>query len=322
MQAIVLKDTGAPSNLKLVNIAEPKIQKDDVLIKQTTIGINFSDICYRKGIYKTKALPAIIGMEGCGIIEKIGSGVKNFKVGERVAYATGPVGSYREKRAINNNFIVPIPDAVTDEQVAATLHKGLVVHTLLHRAYMAVRSQRILVHSAAGGVGHLLCQWAKHLGLEVIGTVGSNEKVTFASHIGCDLVINRGQEDMIDKIIKFKDGAGVGAAYDSIGKDTLENTLKCIWAMGICVSYGESSGAPNPVDLKYLESRSTYITKPIMAFYKADPVELRLAAAEVFAAIEQKVLKPKITSFDFKDAAKAHELLESKKSVGSIILKL
>lgn len=322
MQAIVLKDVGDPSKLKLAKVADPKIRKNDVLIKQTAIGVNFSDICYRKGTYKTKKLPAIIGMEACGVIERVGSGVKNFKVGERVAYATGPIGSYREKRAISQNFIVPVPDSVTDEQAAATLHKGLVVHTLLHRAYMAVRSQRILVHSAAGGVGHLLCQWAKHLGLEVIGTVGSKEKVDFASNIGCDLVINRESDDMISKIAQFKDGTGVGAAYDGIGKDTLEQTLKCVWAMGICVSYGESSGQPAPVDLKYLAPRSIYLTKPIMAFYKAEATELRLAAAEIFAAIEQKVLKPKITSFPLKDAAKAHKLLESKKSIGSIILKI
>lgn len=321
MQAIVLKEVGSPSKLKAVKLADPKIRKNDILIKHTTIGVNFSDICFRNGTYKMRKLPAIIGMEGCGVIEKIGSGVKNFKVGERVAYATGALGSYREKRAVNQDFVLPVPDSVSDEQAAACLHKGLLVHTLLHRTYLAARSKRILVQSAAGGVGHLLCQWARRLKLEVIGTVGSPEKVDFASHF-CDMVIDRSTENIVDKVAKFKDGTGVGAAYDSVGKDTLEKSIKCIWPMGICINYGESSGKPNPLDLKYLDIKSTYLTKPSMALYKANPTELRLAGAEVFAAIEQKILKPKITSFAFKDAAKAHQLIESKKSIGSIILKV
>jgi NADPH:quinone reductase len=312
MQAIVLHKTGDASHLK----------KDEVVIKQTAIGVNFFDISFRKGQYKLPQMPAVIGMEAVGIIEAVGSNVTNFKVGERVAYATGGTGAYTEKRAIHQHHLVIPPQSLSDEQVVAVLHKGLTAHALLHRVYIAVRAKKILVTSAAGGVGHLLCQWARHLGLEVIGAVGDDSKIGAAQGFGCSHVINYKTKNLVEEVARITDHGGIGVVYDSVGKDTLEKSLECLWPMGMCVSFGESSGSSEKLDLNRLVTNSLYLTRPTMALYKANRVELALSANEVFAAVEKGILRPQITSFDFKDIKKAHQLLESRSSIGSIVLKV
>lgn len=322
MQAIVLHKTGDAGHLKIEKIEDPKPKKDEVVIKQTAIGVNFFDVCFRRGQYHLEKMPTILGYEACGIIETIGSEVKDFKVGERVAYATGGLGAYAEKRAINQRHLVLVPNNLTDSQIAGSLLKGLMAHTLLHRVYIAKRAQKILIHAAAGGVGHILCQWAKYLGLEVIGAVGSDEKISFARNNGCDHVINYKTQNLVEEVAKITSEGGVGLVYDSVGKDTLEKSLECLWPMGICVSFGESSGSCEKLDLNHLVANSLYLTRPTLALYKANPVELKLAAAEVFAAIEQGILKPKVTTYAFKDVAKAHQDLESRATTGSLVLTL
>jgi NADPH2:quinone reductase len=320
MQAIVLHKTGEAGNLKLEKIEDPKPKKDEVLIKQTAIGVNFFDVSFRRGQYKVEKMPAILGQEACGIIEAIGSGVTNFKVGERVAYATGGLGAYAEKRAINQNYLVIPPKDLSDIQVAASLYKGLMAHALVHRVYIAARAKKILVNAAAGGVGSLVCQWAKYLGLEVIGAVGDDKKIATAQANGCSYVINYQKQNLIEEIAKITDHGGVGLVYEGVGKDLLEKSLECLWPMGMCVSYGEASGSVEKLDLNRLVGNSLYITRPTMALYKSNRVELTLSASEVFSAVRKGVLRPQITTYNFKDVAKAHKALESRSTTGSLVL--
>lgn len=320
MQAIVLHKTGDASSLKIEKIEDPKPKKGEVLIKQTAIGVNFFDVCFRRGQYKLSKLPATLGMEACGVIEAVGPEVVDYKVGERVAYATGGIGAYAEKRVINQNFLVIPPKELTDVQVAGSLLKGLMVHTLLHRVFIAARAKRVLVHSAAGGVGHLLCQWGKNLGLEIIGTVGSEEKSFAAKSFGCDHVINYKEKNFVDEVANITNHDGVGLVYESVGKDTLEKSLECLWPMGMCISYGESSGNIDKLDLNRLIPNSLYITRPTLGLYKSNRIELVLAANEVFAALQEGVIKPKITTYAFKDIVRAHQDLENRKTIGSLVL--
>jgi len=261
-------------------------------------------------------------MEACGIVEEIGAGVTDFKVGERVAYATGGIGAYAEKRVIGQQHLVVPPKNLSDAQVAGVLFKGLTAHALLHRVYIAKRAKRILVYAAAGGVGHILCQWAKYLGLKVIGAVGSDNKFSIAKANGCEHVVNYASQNIVEAVAKITDHGGVGLVYDGIGKDTLEKSLQCLWPMGMCVSFGEASGSTEKFDLNQLVANSLYITRPTMALYKANRVELTLSADEVFAAVGKGIVKPQITSYDFKDVAKAHRDLESRATTGSLVLTL
>jgi len=320
MQAIVLHKVGDAGNLKLEKVGDVKPKRNEVLIKHTAIGVNNFDLAFRSGRYKLSKLPAVLGMEACGIIEEVGADVRDYKVGERVAYATGGIGAYAEKRVIDANFLVVPPSNLTDVQVAGTLFKGLTAHALLHRVYISKRAKRILVHSAASGVGHILCQWAKYLGLEVIGTVGSDEKTNFARTHGCDHVINYRSKNFVSEVARITNNEGVGLVYDSVGKDTFEKSLQCLWPMGMCVTFGESSGACDKFDLNQLLVNSLFVTRPTMALYKANRIELVLSADEVFAAVSKEIVKLKITTYKFSDVAKAHRDLESRNTVGSLVL--
>jgi NADPH:quinone reductase len=321
MQAFILNQTGGCDVLKLTKTENPKPKQGEVVVKHTAIGVNFFDICFRRGQYKISKMPSGLGFEACGFVEAVGPGVVDFKVGTRVAYATGPLGAYAERRAIDQHHLIIPPKNLTDVQVAGSLTKGLMAHTLLHRVYTASRAKKVLVHAAAGGLGQLLCQWSKYLGLEVIGTVGSDNKIPLAQANGCSHVINYKTHDFVEEIAKITDHHGVGLVYDGVGKDTLEKSLDCLWPMGMCVSHGEASGNIEKFDLNHLLLNSLYITRPTLALYKSNRIELTLAANEVFAALTKGILRPQITTFAFQDAAKAHELLESRASTGSLVLK-
>jgi NADPH2:quinone reductase len=322
MRAFLLEKTGEHTNLKLKNIEEPKPLPNQVLIRHTAIGINYFDVLFRNGSFKLNHNPAILGIEACGIIEKVGKNVTDYKVGERVAYATGPLGAYAEKRVIDQHFLITPPKNLSDEQIAGSLLKGLMAHTLLFRVYLAAKMRRVLIHSAAGGVGHFLTQWAKHLGLEVIGTVGSDAKVAIAKSFGCNHVINYSNKDFLNEVDEITKGGGVGIVYDGVGKDTIEKSIDCLWPMGVCVSYGESSGSTPPINLDSLLANSLYITRPLLAFYKSRRPELVLSAGEIFALISKGVLKPNITTYSFDQIPQAHLDLESRKTTGSLVIKL
>jgi len=322
MQAIILHKTGDASHLKIETVEDPKPKTGEVLIKQNAIGVNFFDVAFRRGQYKLEKFPATLGMEACGIIEAVGPDVTDFKVGDRVAYATGGIGAYAEKRVIDQKHLVIPPQSLTDTQVAGVLYKGLTAHALLHRVYIAKRAKRILVFAAAGGVGHILCQWAKYLGLEVIGAVGSSAKVGIAQANGCNHVFNYKSENIVEAVAKITNSDGVGLVYDGVGKDTMEKSLECLWPMGMCVSFGEASGSVEKFDLNHLVANSLYLTRPTMALYKANRIELALSADEVFSAVAQGIVKPQITTYAFKDFAKAHHDLESRATTGSLVLTL
>lgn len=322
MKAFILNKPGNYKDLKLTDIENPKAKKNEVVIRHKAIGINHFDVCFRNGSYRVDNFPAILGLEGCGIIEEIGSEVKDYRVGERVAYATGGIGSYAEKRAINQQFLVTPPDSLSDVQVAGSLLKGLMAHTLLYRAYIASRAKKILIHSVAGGVGHIMCQWAKYLGLEIIGTVGSDEKISFAKSLGCDHVINYKNKDFLAEVDFVTKSGGVGIVYDGVGKDTILKSISCLWPMGVCISYGEASGPAPAIDLNHLLFNSLYITRPTLALYKAPRVELVLSANEVFKNIEKGVIKPSLTSYKFTDLPLTHKNLEERKNKGSLVVTL
>ena len=322
MKAFIIKKPGKVSHLELKNIEEPVPQRNEVVVRHTAIGINHFDICFRNGFYKLNKTPAIIGIEACGIVESFGKDVKDYKVGERVAYATGPIGAYCEKRAIRQDYLIIPPTSLSDQQIAGSLLKGLMAHTLLFRVYIAARAKRILIHSAAGGVGHLLCQWARHLGLQIIGTVGSDNKIAMAKSFGCDAVINYQKQNFLEEVDKITKGGGVGIVYDGVGKDTIHKSIDCLWPMGMCVSYGEASGMAPPINLNALLLNSVYITRPVLALYKAKRMELVLSANEVLRAVENGILKPNITTYNFDQIPQAHLDLESRNTSGSLVVKL
>ena len=322
MQAFLVGTAGKASNLKLQDIEEPQPKRNQVIIKHTAIGINHFDICFRNGFYPLSKTPAILGLEACGIIESCGKDVKDYKIGERVAYATGPIGAYAKKRAIDQDYLITPPKSLSDEEIAGSLLKGMMAHTLLFRVYLAARAKRILIHSVAGGVGHLLCQWARHLKLQVIGTVGSDAKITSAKSFGCNAVINYQKKDFLNEVDTITKGKGVGIVYDSIGKDTLQKSIDCLWPMGICVSYGESSGSAPEINLNSLLFNSLYLTRPTLAMYKAKRIELVLSANEVLKSVESGILKPNITTYQFDQIPQAHLDLESRATVGSLVIKV
>ncbi|MFT6106528.1 MAG: NADPH2:quinone reductase [Rickettsiales bacterium] len=322
MRAFLLNKTGARTNLEIKNIEEPHPHPQQVLIRHTAIGINYFDVLFRNGAFKLGQMPSILGIEACGIIEKVGKDVVDYKVGERVAYATGPLGAYAEKRAIDQHFLITPPKNLSDEQVAGSLLKGMMAHTLLFRVYTAAKMKRILIHAAAGGVGHFLCQWAKHLGLEVIGTVGSDAKVQIAKSFGCDHVINYSNKDFLSEVDEITKGGGVGIVYDGVGKDTIKKSIECLWPTGMCVTYGESSGESPPINLDSLMANSVYVTRPLLASYKSRRPELVLSSSEVFSLISKGILKPNITTYNFDQIPQAHADLEGRKSTGSLVIKL
>lgn len=317
----ILSQPGDPNNLKLAKNEEKIIpRKNEVVIKQTAIGVNYFDIHFRKGDYGLSKLPAVLGMEACGVIEAVSDSVTDYKVGDRVAYAIGTMGAYTRRRSIKQNLLVKVPKEIPDTIVAGSLFKGLMAHTLLNRVYVASRVKRILVHAASGGVGQFLCSWARHLGIEVIGTVGHDKKIPFAQKFGCSYVINYRTQDFLKEVERLTDGKGVGIVYDGIGKDTLLKSLNCLWPMGICVSYGEVSGQIPPFDINHLLFNSLYLTKPTLALYKSNRAEYALAAAEVFELIKKGILVPKITTHKFEDLPSVHAQMEKRATVGSQVL--
>jgi len=322
MQAIMIEKTGDVNVLKIKKVDDPKPKQEEILIKQTAIGVNFFDICFRRGQYPLSQTPACLGMEACGIVEAVGEGVTELKIGERVAYATGGIGAYAEKRTIHQSHVIKVPDYISDIEVAGSLFKGLVAHSLLHRVFIALGTKRILIHSCAGGVGHILSAWAKHFELEVIGTVGDDRKISFAKANGCDHVINYSNSDFLEEVKKITKNEGVGAVYDGVGKTTLRKSIQCLWPMGICVSFGDASGTPEPLNIDELTAKSLSLCRPLMPYYKSNRPELVLTANEIFSSIKKKIIRPQIKTYNFSDFARAHQALESRASIGSIVLTL
>ncbi len=322
-RAIIINEIGGPEVLKLVNVADPKSPgPGQLLIKHTAIGVNFMDIYYRKGVYKASKLPMIPGMEAAGVVEAAGPGT-TIAVGTRVIYATAPSGAYCERRLISEKYVVGIPDSVPDDIAVSMFSKALTAHYLLFRTYMVRKGEFILIHAAAGGVGQMLCQYAKHIGANVIGTVSTQEKANIARNNGCDYPIIYTQQDFAAEVMRITGGKGVTVVYDSVGKDTFAKSLQCLATFGLMVSYGQSSGNVPPINILSLAAKNLFITRPTLMVYNADKQALVLSAIEIFTMLENRVLKPSIyKKYPLAQAAQAHADMESRKTTGSLILTL
>jgi len=291
-----------------------------VLVRNTAIGLNFIDTYHRSGMYPI-TLPAILGMEGAGIVETVGPKVSGVKAGERVAYAQ-PIGSYGELVLRPADRLVKIPAGVDDKTAAAMMLKGMTAQYLLRRTYKVKSGDRILVHAAAGGVGQILCQWGKHLGATVIGTVGSEEKATLAKKAGCKYVIVTAREKIPERVKEITKGAGVPVVYDGIGKDTFMDSLDCLAPLGLMVSYGSASGAVPPFDIQVLSRKgSLFLTRPTLMTYTASREDLLKSAAELFSVVKKGAVKITINQiYALRDAAQAHRDLESRRTTGCTVL--
>ena len=318
--AIRIHENGGPEVLKweAVDVGEPG--PGEARIRQTAIGLNYIDVYHRTGLYKLAALPAVIGMEGAGRVEAVGPGVTDVKVGDRVAYGT-VLGGYAEERLIPAARLVKLPDDISDVPAAAIMLQGMTARYLLRETYRVTPETVMLFHAAAGGVGLIVCQWAKALGATMIGTVGSDEKAALAKSAGCTHVINYRTEDYVARVREITGGALCDVVYDSVGKDTFPSSLDCLKPKGLWVSFGNASGPVPPFDMTLLSVKgSLFATRPTVMAYTAQRADLLANAADLFAMIAKGAIKVEPTTYALKDAAQAHRDLEARKTTGSIVL--
>ena len=313
--------TGGPEVLKLETINLDQPNPDEVLIEHKAIGLNFIDTYHRSGLYPIE-LPSGIGAEGAGIIKKIGSKVKDFSIGDRVAYAGTPLGAYSSERNYPTKNLVKIPDGIDFNTAATLMIKGLTTFYLLHKTYPASSNETILFHAAAGGVGQIFTQWAKSLGCKVIGTVGSDEKMSIAKKNGCDFVINYSKEDFAKKVLEFTKGKGVPAVYDGVGKKTLEGSIKCLKKRGIMISFGNASGPITNIDIKkMIQPKGLYFTRPSMAQYLETKDEIKEGADKLFEKLKLGKIKIEIyKKYRLDEVVEAHKDLESRKITGPAVI--
>ena len=321
MKAIQISKTGGPEVLELkeINLNNPK--SGEVLIKHSAIGLNFIDTYHRSGLYPVP-LPSGIGLEGAGVIEKVGPDVLNFKEGDKVAYAAAPLGSYSSHRIYPTKSLIKIPDGIDLDIVACLMTKGLTTFYLLHKTYEVKKGQIILFHAAAGGVGQIFCQWAKSLGCIVIGTVGSDEKIDLAKKYGCNEVINYSKEDFKNRVMEITKNEGLPVVYDGVGKVTLENSLGCLKMRGTMVSFGNASGKLDPVDVgKLIAPKGLYLTRPSIAHYTSTRKELDEAAEKLFQMVQSENIKIEIyKKYNLTEVVEAHKDLESRKILGPAVI--
>ena len=319
-KAIRIHRTGGPEVLVWEDVAVGDPGPGQVRLRHSAIGLNFIDTYHRNGLYPIE-LPAVLGREGAGTIEAIGRGVSDFAVGDRAAYPMS-AGSYSESRLISADDIVKLPDGLEERRAAALMLKGLTAHYLLRQTFRVEAGQTVLIHAAAGGIGLIACQWAKHLGATVIGTVGSAEKAELAASHGCDHPILYREEDFVERVRAITDGAGVPVVYDSVGRETFEGSLNCLAPLGMMVSFGNASGPVAPFAIGTLATKgSLFLTRPTLATYIARREDLLEASRELFDVVISGAVKIEIRqTYPLKDAARAHLDLEGRKTVGSTIL--
>jgi NADPH2:quinone reductase len=318
--AIRIHETGGPEQMKWEEVEVGKPGAGEVLVRNTAVGLNFIDTYHRSGLYPMK-LPLNLGMEGAGVVEAVGPRVKEFKVGDRVAYAN-PIGAYAEVCLRPADRLVKIPAGVDDRVAAAIMLKGMTAWYLIHRTYKVRSGDTILMHAAAGGVGQILCQWAKHLGANVIGTVGSDEKAALARKAGCKHVIVTSKEKFVDRVKAITKGAGVPVVYDGVGKDTFMDSLDCIAPLGMMVSFGNASGAVTQFNPGILAQKgSLFLTRPTLFNYTAKREDLVKSARDLFAVVKSGKVKISINqTYPLSEAAQAHRDLEARKTTGSTVL--
>ena len=320
-KSIQIESFGGPEVLKLKEINLPKLNPNEVLIKNKSIGLNFIDTYHRSGIYPIP-LPSGIGLEAAGIIEDIGKNVNLFKIGDKVTHASMPIGAYSEQQILPQEKLVKVPNEISFEIASAITLKGMTCEYLLHRAYSVKKSDTILFHAAAGGLGQIFCQWARTIGCTIIGTVGSEEKIKIAKENGVNHVINYSKEDFSKKVLEITNGKGVDVVYDGVGKKTFEGSLKCIKLRGMFITFGNASGPIKNIDVKkHMAPKAIFITRPSVLPYTATREELELSAETVFSTIKNNKININIfKKYQLSEARKAHEELESRILTGPSVL--
>lgn len=319
--AIRIHTTGGPEVLQWEPVTVPSPGPGEAVVSQTAIGLNFIDVYHRTGLYPVPSMPAIIGSEGAGVVEAVGDGVYEVAVGDRVAYCMS-LGSYTERRVVPSRLLVKVPAGLTDQQAAAMMLKGCTVQYLLRRTHRVEPGETILFHAAAGGCGLLACQWAKHLGATVIGTVGTPEKAELAKAHGCEYPIVYTQEDFVERVKEITNGAGVPVVYDSVGNDTFLGSLDCLQPRGLMVSFGNASGAVEPFSPGVLAAKgSLFLTRPTLATYIRTRSELEATTADLFEVVTGGAVAVEVyQTYPLKHAAEAHQDLEGRRTTGSTVL--
>lgn len=319
--AIRFHKTGGPEVLVWEEVSVGKPGPGEARIRHTAVGLNFVDIYNRSGLYPAQ-LPSGLGSEAAGVVEEVGSGVTDLKPGDRVAYGASPLGAYSEARLIPADRLLKLPDGVDDKTAAAMMLKGLTTQYLIRQTYRVKAGDTILLHAAAGGVGTILSQWAKHLGATVIGTVSNEEKAKLAKAHGCDHVIIYTREDFVKRVDEITGGKKVPVVYDSVGKDTFLKSLDCLAPLGVAALFGQSSGAVEPLNLGLLAQKgSLYVTRPTLFTYAAKRENLVAMANELFDVVKSGAVKIEVhQTYPLKDAAKAHADLAARKTTGSTVL--
>jgi NADPH:quinone reductase len=321
-KAIRIHERGGPEVLRWEDVDVGAPGPGEVRLRHHAVGVNFIDVYYRTGLYQGPPLPFVPGMEGAGVVEALGEGVTDFAVGDRVAYAAPPLGAYAEVRRMVAHRLVKIPPEIDDRTAAAMMLKGMTAQYLLLRIGAIRAGDRILVHAAAGGVGLIACQWARHLGAEVIGTVSSDEKAQLAAAHGCQHPIVYTREDFVARVKEITGGQGVKVVYDSVGKDTFMRSLDCLRPLGMMCSFGQSSGAVPPLDVTVLSAKgSLFLTRPTLMAYTASREDLVASAEDLFAVVRSGAVTIEVKqTYALADAGAAHRDLEERKTTGSTVL--
>jgi len=320
--AIRIHQNGGPDVLRWEALDVPAPGPGEVRLRQTAVGLNYIDVYFRTGLYAAPTMPFTPGLEGAGVVEATGEGVTTLKVGDRVAYASAPIGAYAEARLMPADRLVKVPDGISDQQAAAMMLQGMTTQYLVRRTYKVQAGETILVHAAAGGVGLMLCQWAKHLGATVIGTVSSEEKAALARANGCDHPLIYTREDFQSRVMEITNGQKVPVVYDSVGVDTFAKSLDCLAPLGMMVLFGQASGPVPPFELGTLAAKgSLFITRPTLFSYTAKREDLVSTADELFDVVGKGVVKIAVNqTYALADAAQAHRDLEARKTTGSTVL--
>jgi NADPH2:quinone reductase len=321
-KAVMIENTGGPEVLRWVDYDPGQPKAGEVLIRHEAVGLNFIDVYHRTGLYPLPELPAIPGMEGAGVVEGIGEGVSEFTKGDRVAYAGLPPGAYAEARIIPAHRLVKLPESISTQQAAAMMLQGMTARYLLYGCYKVKAGDRILIQAAAGGVGLIVCQWAKYLGATVIGTVGSPEKADLAANHGCDYPILYREEDFVSRVKEITKEKGVDVVYDSVGQSTFMKSLDCLRPMGMMVSFGQSSGPIQPIDTGILAAKgSLFLTRPSLMAYTASRKDLLAHALDLFDVVKKGAVKIEVRqTYPLAEASRAHRELEDRKTTGSTLL--
>ena len=326
VMASIIYEKGAPDVFRWEAIDVPDPAPGEVRIKHSAIGVNYADTYHRRGmkhVIPLPELPLVLGLEGVGQVLEIGAGVTEFAVGDKVAYCKPPVGSYAEERNYPAETLVGVPEGVDDIALAGLMMSGLTAQMLLKQTYQVGEGDTVLIHAAAGGMGFVLCPWAKHLGATVIGTVGSAAKAEIAMGLGCDHIINYNNENFSTRVREITDGKGCDVVYESIGKTTLKQSLASLRPMGVCAAYGHASGEPDPIDI--ISDLGTpgalFITRPGLHWYLRDRAKLLIAADDLFAALSAGIINKTVGStYPLNDVAEAHRAIEGRQTTGATVL--